>query len=140
MSATERAWLVGIGLFAVIVAVAVVVLSMRPVSPPPVEIMDTPRLTSVIGPRAELDLLATVSVAAPAKLELLQRPAPPAEVELRLCIDAQGVPERVEVLRSSGNAEIDEQLRRQLERWRYEPGPGCSDLTVRYRPATPPAP
>lgn len=58
---------------------------------------------------------------------------------LKLCLDARGRVERVQVLKSTGYDEYDELLQKEMRAWRYEPYkvdgegvPACTVVTIVY--------
>ena len=59
---------------------------------------------------------------------------------IKLCLDARGVPERIQFLKSSGFRGYDHLLREQIRGWRYQPieidgapAPVCTAVTFKYR-------
>jgi TonB family protein len=59
---------------------------------------------------------------------------------IKLCLDAQGTPERIQVIKSSGFRGYDQLLREHIRSWRYRPyeidgapAPVCTAVTFVYR-------
>jgi protein TonB len=62
-----------------------------------------------------------------------------ADIMVRLCLSASGVPQTVEILKSSGHQQADDQVRDGVRSWRYRPYtvngravPACAAVLMRY--------
>lgn len=105
-------------------------MSFHEVPAPPADIDDTPSKPNAdVGPATPADIGNGGATQALAYATPMQPRYPPASVRaheegtvmLRVLVDANGVPQRVEIARSSGHARLDASAKESVERARFRP-------------------